>query len=258
MPTIVVVGKGLATAPSRSRTGAPGSGEDVAGRPCRRPPGEVWSVRLRVRPSGGIDAVIFDWGGTLTRWHDVDFHAESLALAQAVVTTPSPDDDQHAHAARLHAAGGGGLGAQPRPPAQRDRRRPVRRGRARPRPGPAAAPTTSSGSRTPRPTPRSRPLFRPAARPTGSGSGCSRTPCGRGSGTAAIFARDGVLRPHRRRRLHQRDPLDQALSRAPSRPRWPRSAPPTRAAASTSATGSTTTSGVRSRPGCARCTCRTA
>ena len=31
-----------------------------------------------------IDAVIFDWGGTLTRWHDIDFHAESLALAQAV------------------------------------------------------------------------------------------------------------------------------------------------------------------------------
>ncbi|GAA1767841.1 hypothetical protein GCM10009795_012760 [Nocardioides hankookensis] len=35
--------------------------------------------------SGGIDAVIFDWGGTLTRWHDIDFHAESLALAQAAV-----------------------------------------------------------------------------------------------------------------------------------------------------------------------------
>ena len=32
-----------------------------------------------------VDAVIFDWGGTLTRWHDIDFHAESLALAQAVV-----------------------------------------------------------------------------------------------------------------------------------------------------------------------------
>ena len=31
------------------------------------------------------DAVIFDWGGTLTRWHDIDFHAESLALAHAVV-----------------------------------------------------------------------------------------------------------------------------------------------------------------------------
>ncbi len=30
------------------------------------------------------EAVIFDWGGTLTRWHDIDFHAESLALAHAV------------------------------------------------------------------------------------------------------------------------------------------------------------------------------
>jgi len=33
------------------------------------------------------DAVIFDWGGTLTRWHDIDFHAESLALAHAVVAS---------------------------------------------------------------------------------------------------------------------------------------------------------------------------
>ena len=50
-----------------------------------------------------VEAVLFDWGGTLTRWHDVDFHAESLALAQAVV---------HAHhdpaeiTQRLHQAGG--------------------------------------------------------------------------------------------------------------------------------------------------------
>lgn len=35
-----------------------------------------------------IDAVIFDWGGTLTRWHDIDFHAEALALAAAVRATP--------------------------------------------------------------------------------------------------------------------------------------------------------------------------
>jgi putative hydrolase of the HAD superfamily len=35
--------------------------------------------------TSSIDAVIFDWGGTLTRWHDIDFHAESLALARAVV-----------------------------------------------------------------------------------------------------------------------------------------------------------------------------
>jgi putative hydrolase of the HAD superfamily len=52
-----------------------------------------------------IDAVIFDWGGTLTRWHDIDFHAESLALAQAVVATPTTEDDHHAHATRLHRAG---------------------------------------------------------------------------------------------------------------------------------------------------------
>ena len=50
----------------------------------------------------GIDAVIFDWGGTLTRWHDVDFHAESLALAQAVVNA---HHDPREITARLHAAG---------------------------------------------------------------------------------------------------------------------------------------------------------
>jgi putative hydrolase of the HAD superfamily len=48
-----------------------------------------------------IEAVIFDWGGTLTRWHDVDFHAESLALAQAVV---SADHDIDVSQARLHDA----------------------------------------------------------------------------------------------------------------------------------------------------------
>lgn len=49
-----------------------------------------------------IDAVIFDWGGTLTRWHDIDFHAESLALAQAVVNA---DHDVEVSRARLHQAG---------------------------------------------------------------------------------------------------------------------------------------------------------
>jgi putative hydrolase of the HAD superfamily len=49
----------------------------------------------------GIDAVIFDWGGTLTAWHDVDFHAESLALAHAVIGAEHGLD---VSAARLHAA----------------------------------------------------------------------------------------------------------------------------------------------------------
>ena len=52
-----------------------------------------------------VEAVIFDWGGTLTRWHDIDFHAESVALAHAVVATPTDADDHHAHAVRLHQAG---------------------------------------------------------------------------------------------------------------------------------------------------------
>src|SRR3954447_16895437 len=57
-----------------------------------------------------IEAVIFDWGGTLTAWHDIDFHAESLALAEAVLHTPgasgsTTEDDRRAHASRLHQAG---------------------------------------------------------------------------------------------------------------------------------------------------------
>ena len=51
----------------------------------------------------GVDAVIFDWGGTLTRWHDIDFHAESLALAHAVLD--AGDDDHAVNAPRLHEAG---------------------------------------------------------------------------------------------------------------------------------------------------------
>ncbi len=49
-----------------------------------------------------IDAVIFDWGGTLTAWHDIDFHAESLALAQAVV---GADHEIEVSQQRLHTAG---------------------------------------------------------------------------------------------------------------------------------------------------------
>ena len=49
-----------------------------------------------------LDAVIFDWGGTLTRWHDVDFHAESLALVAAVTTA---GHDPELSRAALHEAG---------------------------------------------------------------------------------------------------------------------------------------------------------
>jgi len=58
--------------------------------------------------SSRIAAVIFDWGGTLTRWHDIDFHAESLALAAAVDRTadhPSVVEPVESHARALHQAG---------------------------------------------------------------------------------------------------------------------------------------------------------
>lgn len=50
-----------------------------------------------------MEAVIFDWGGTLTRWHDIDFHAEALALAAAV--RGAPETDRAVHAERLQRAG---------------------------------------------------------------------------------------------------------------------------------------------------------
>ena len=50
----------------------------------------------------GVDAVIFDWGGTLTAWHDIDFHAESVALAYAVREHP---EGHEVSAARLREAG---------------------------------------------------------------------------------------------------------------------------------------------------------
>jgi putative hydrolase of the HAD superfamily len=56
---------------------------------------------VAVGSSTGIDAVIFDWGGTLTAWHDVDFHAESLALAQAVRAHP---EGPEVSVRRLHLA----------------------------------------------------------------------------------------------------------------------------------------------------------
>ncbi len=36
-------------------------------------------------PAPALEAVIFDWGGTLTPWHAIDFAAEAAALARAAV-----------------------------------------------------------------------------------------------------------------------------------------------------------------------------
>ncbi len=37
------------------------------------------------RPDLPVEAVVFDWGGTLTPWHAVDFQAEARALVRAAV-----------------------------------------------------------------------------------------------------------------------------------------------------------------------------
>ncbi len=50
-----------------------------------------------------VDAVIFDWGGTLTPWQTVDFSLEAAALAQAAVLADEVDSDKAAVA--LLAAG---------------------------------------------------------------------------------------------------------------------------------------------------------
>ncbi|WP_109509902.1 HAD family hydrolase [Nocardioides speluncae] len=41
----------------------------------------------------GMDAVIFDWGGTLTPWHTVDFDDEARALAEAAVEHDLPPEE---------------------------------------------------------------------------------------------------------------------------------------------------------------------
>ena len=64
-------------------------------------PADPQTVEPTVEPT--VEAVIFDWGGTLTRWHDIDFHAESLALSQAVVNAPHHDAGEIT--TRLHSAG---------------------------------------------------------------------------------------------------------------------------------------------------------
>ena len=95
VPTIVVVGKGLADGvvevkdrATRRAGGRRRSRDAVAhvvddrARAGRQPDlGGLMAAGRRT----GIEAVIFDWGGTLTPWHTIDFDAEARALAAAAV-----------------------------------------------------------------------------------------------------------------------------------------------------------------------------
>ncbi len=178
------------------------------------------------------------WTSTPSRWR-------SPRRSSTPSTTPPPRSRRAAARGRRRR-----VGAQPRPPAERHDRRPLHRGRARARPGAAGGLLRVLGAAH-----RDRP--RGAARCSRS---CARWACKRRRALqhdlAARVAR-GVLRarrglrPDRRRRLHQRDPVDQAVPARLRARRWRRSASTTRRRASTSATGSSTTSGAPVRPGCA-------
>ena len=259
VPTIVTVGRGLADGTIEVRDRRTDEREEVAvgdaaARIVQAVRGRCWPDRFAHMAGTRIEAVIFDWGGTLTRWHDVDFHAESVALAQAVRTTPSPDDDHHAHAERLHRAGDVDLGAQPRPPAELDDRRPLRRGGPRPRPRPAAGLLRVLGAAH-------------AHRPRGPADVGGAAVDGRQGrravqhDLAARVARRLLrarrrLRPGRRRRLLQRDPVDQAVAARLRCRDGGRRRRATRPRASTWGTGSSTTSGAPTTPACGRSTSR--
>ena len=103
VPTIVVVGKGLADGTVEVKDRAPASREDVAGRPRRRPRGPPRPAHERAasRPSSSTGAA------RSPRWHDIDFHAESLALAQAVVNADHDVEVSRDAAARRPAARSG-------------------------------------------------------------------------------------------------------------------------------------------------------
>jgi HAD superfamily hydrolase (TIGR01549 family) len=61
--------------------------------------GIVWRVTSAASPTPTVDAVIFDWGGTLTPWHTVDLEACWLAVAALV----DPDRADELAAALLAA-----------------------------------------------------------------------------------------------------------------------------------------------------------
>ena len=164
-----------------------------------------------------VDAVIFDWGGTLTRWHDVDFHEESLALAQAVVQTADEPVDLAELAPRLHEASDAIWGAVARPAAQRTIADLFTEAGLDHDPELLHAyydfwePHTSTD-------PEVRPLFEDAARARDQGRRAVQHDLATRVAPRLLRARRGA-RPHRRRRLHLRDPVDQAgAARRSTRP----------------------------------------
>ena len=164
------------TATSRSRTARSGERREVPSTtPSPRSTAEVTAAGralVSAVASAPVEAVIFDWGGTLTPWHTVDLPQQWRVFAREVHGLPVEDPampvedlaEADSLAMRIHEAEERGLGPRAREtPRERldrgDPRRGRRRRRARPAPPGARGIPGASGSRTPTPTRRSGPLW---------------------------------------------------------------------------------------------------
>ena len=145
VPTIVVVGRGLADGTIELKDRRSGERRDLAGGVG----GDGDPRRDRPFVSQPVEAVVFDWGGTLTPWHTVDLPEQWRVFAREVHGIPveSPDvsdadlEEAHRLADRILEAESRGLGPWScGAHLGRARRHPRRgRGRRRPRPAPPGA-----------------------------------------------------------------------------------------------------------------------
>ena len=202
----------------------------------------------------GIEAVIFDWGGTLTQWHDIDFHEESLALAQAVRT--AGDDDHPVNAERLHRAGETIWGWS------RDHQRSATIDDLFTEAGLEHDPELLTAYfEFWEPHTLTDPDVVPMLEELRAAGHQDRHPVQHHLAARVapprLRARRGAA-ADRRRRLHLRDPVDQAVAARVPGGHGRRRRHATRPGASTSATASSTTCGAPTTPGCWRSTCRTA
>ena len=151
--------------------------------------------------------MIFDWGGTLTRWHDVDFHGESVALAAAVTTI---GHDADAARVALHEAGRSVWGRS------RDHQQSATvadlfdEAGLEHDPGPAHGVPGLLGAAH-----LHRPRGAPDVRATAGRRAQDRRPVQHDLAACLacrVLRARRRLRPHRRRRLHQRDSVDEAVA----------------------------------------------
>ena len=187
----------------------------------------------------------------------MDFHAESLALAQAVRRTPSPDDDHHAHAERLHRAGDVIWGRS------RDHQQSATIADLFTEAGLDHDPDLLDGllrvlgAAHRSPTPRCGRCGRSCA-PTGLKVGVLSNTIWPREWHVGFFERDGVYDLVDGDVYTSEIPWTKPSPRAFGAAMDGRRRRPTRRAASTSGTGSSTTCGAPTTPGCGRSTSRSA